>query len=495
MYSVASAAAVKEYEQRLMKDGTVPSLLLMERAALSVYESLCTRLDAMEQKEKRVLILSGTGNNGADGLALARFLTERKDVHTRVICTGNKEHATEEWRTQAGILERLGLRIEELPDKLPDWDIAVDAMLGIGLSRPLDERYQAVLEQLNAARREEGRMVIAIDIPTGLNSDSGRPQPVAVCADLTVSFTAFKRGMLLGEGRHYCGKVKICPIGAMEETLPQESLLHWEEVKKRLPERDILGHKGSFGKVLCISGSEGMPGAGILNARSVLYSGAGMVRIISPAANRELMIGSVPEAMFLAAEDCGEEELKKALDWADALVLGCGCGAAAASWLERRELMLWKGPVLIDADGLNALAKDKSFLKERAARGCPVVLTPHPGEFARLFPGTDMQDADALKALAAEYGCILVAKSATTVVSDGIKLYYNTEGNDGMATAGSGDVLAGIIGALLCVCESPLEAAAFGVSLHAHCGDEAAELHGKAAVTASALIDALEIRR
>ncbi|MBR3524388.1 MAG: NAD(P)H-hydrate dehydratase [Lachnospiraceae bacterium] len=492
MEKVASAEQIKAYEKNLIEEIGIPSLLLMERAALHLYEAVCRMLHAFpDKRKKRILILCGSGNNGADGLALARFLTERDDISLRLCCTGNPDHATDEWKTQAGILSKLGIGIGGFPDPLPEFDIAVDAMLGIGLSRPLDERYQDLIGQLNERRRECDCRILSVDIPTGLHTDRGLPLPVAVTADETVTFSAIKRGLIVNKGRHYSGSILCRPIGTDIES--GEVLMHWEEMKKELPARDPLGHKGSFGKVLCITGSVEMPGAAVLNAQAALKSGAGMVKIITPSANRDLLIKAVPEAMFVPAE-CDDARLRKELDWADVLVLGCGLGKETASaWLSKKAVREWPHPLVIDADGLNALAEDPAFLEERAKINAPTVLTPHPGEFARLFPEEKefLQDADRLRTLAARCGCILTAKSATTMAADAKRVYYNTEGNDGMATAGSGDVLAGISGALLCVCPDPLIAAALAVSMHAHCGELAAARYGKAGVTATSLIEAL----
>ena len=495
MERVASAEQIKAYEKKLITEKGVPSLLLMERAALHLYERVCRILAALPQNgKKRILILSGSGNNGADGLALARFLLERDDTELTLCCTGNPDHATEEWKTQAGILSKLGQNIGGFPDPLPAFDILVDAMLGIGLNRPLDERYQALINAINQRRRETDCRILSVDIPTGLHTDRGLAMPVAVMADETVTFSAIKRGLIVNEGCRYSGVLCCRPIGIYDETKGcGEYRMHWEEMKNELPPRDPLGHKGSFGKVLCITGSAEMPGAAILNAQAALKSGAGMVKILTPAVNRDLLIKAVPEAMFVPAE-CDDARLKKELDWADVLVLGCGLGKAAASeWLSKKAIREWPHPIVIDADGLNALAEDLSFLTERAQVAAPSILTPHPGEFARLFPEEKeaMQDADRLRFLTDRYGCILTAKSATTMVADAKRVYYNTEGNDGMATAGSGDVLAGITGALLCVCPDPFMAAALAVSMHAHCGDLAAARYGNSGVTASSLIEAL----
>ncbi len=492
MKRVASAEQIKAYEKNLIEELGVPSLLLMERAALHLYEAVCRMLNAFpEKRKKRILILCGSGNNGADGLALARFLRERKDAELTLCCTGNPDHATEEWKTQAGILSKLGIGIGGFPDPLPEFDIAVDAMLGIGLSRPLDERYQDLIGQLNKRRGECDCRILSVDIPTGLHTDRGLPLPVAVMADVTVTFSAVKRGLIVNDGRRFSGSILCRPIGMDIEN--GEVLMRWEEMKKELPARDPLGHKGSFGKVLCITGSAEMPGAAILNAQAALKSGAGMVKIITPSANRELLIKAVPEAMYVPAE-CDDLRLQKELDWADVLVVGCGLGKeTAAAWLSKKAIREWPHPLVIDADGLNALAEDPGFLTERADIKAPTILTPHPGEFARLFPEEKefMQDADRLRALAERYACVITAKSATTMVADAKHVYYNTEGNDGMATAGSGDVLAGISGALLCVCPDPFMAAALAVSMHAHCGDLAAGRYGNAGVTASSLIEAL----
>ncbi len=489
---------MRSYEGYLMETLGIPSLLLMERAAgyisKKVFEHIRQLADA------HVVVVCGCGNNGADGMAAARLLAEYENVRISVVQIGDPSRRSESNKIQAQILEHMGIRITYDPEEVlqKHTDVIVDAIFGIGINRDLSDVYLDAVRSINAYREAHSDCyVIAVDLPSGLHTDLGIPQPDAVVADETVTFGYPKRGILLREGRRYCGAVTCGGIGIPQpDSACADRVMEWGEICKLMPKRDLLGHKGTFGKVLCIAGSAGMPGAAILNAAAVLRSGAGMVKVIGVSQNRDLMMQAVPEAMFVAMDDeIDEEALAAELHWADTVLLGSGLTKErAGAFLKSTALKDCEKPMVIDADGLNALAEQKKFLMARKESGRITYLTPHPGEFRRLFPETEPhaeQQPDTVRGLAKEYGVILLAKSATTLVANGDKIYYNAMGSDALATAGSGDVLAGALAAVVCVINDPLMAAVYADILHAMAGRAAAQQSGNAGVTASDLIRAL----
>ena len=491
MKQLVTAEQMRAYEGYLMETLGIPSLLLMERAAGYIRDAAAELLKG--RRNPVILVVSGCGNNGGDGLAAARMLSE-EGAQIIVSVIGDPNRSTESRNLHADILERMKIPfcpdLQQGLDKAPD--LIIDAVFGIGVNRELGAEYLDAVRQINHYRAQhEDVRVLSVDLPSGLHTDSGIPLPEAVYADVTVTFGCPKRGMYINEGRRYCGSV-ICRSIGPEGTDIADFLMVWDDIGKLLPKRDPLGHKGTFGKVLCIAGCESMPGASILNARSVLCCGAGMVKVLSESANRELLMQTVPEAMFTPMDTIDEVLLQKELEWADTVLLGSGLGKErAAAFLESDALKNCDKRMIIDADGLNALAEQMVFLKMRKERGLVTFLTPHPGEFARLFPNASekgRQDPEAVRMLAKEYGIVLLAKSATTLVTDGGNMYYNSLGSDALATAGSGDVLAGILAAVSCVIKDPLQAAVYADALHAMAGQKAAGQIGTAAVSASEII-------
>ena len=496
MNAIFTAEEMRAYEGYLMETLGIPSLLLMERAAGYVCEAVrqyCT------EEQSGVVVFAGCGNNGADGLAAARMLKENAGIDLRIVVVGNRSHASDSWKVQAGILEKMGIPFStDVTEALGRrTDVIVDAIFGIGLNREIREEAHKAVEQINAYRNSHPECrVISVDVPSGLHTDKGIPMPQAVYADVTVTFGAYKRGLFINEGRRYSGKVSLKPIGIPDSSAPARQIrMEWPGISGFYPKRDPLGHKGTFGKVLCIAGCADMAGASILNARSVLRAGAGMVKVIGVSKNRDLLLQTVPEAMFSAIDTMdavGEDMLNAATHWADTVLLGSGLGKERADmFLKSSALRNCEKPLVIDADGLNALADNMEFLKKRKDKGRITYLTPHPGEYARLFPNEEdrkLQDPDRTAQLAKEYGVILLAKSATTLVTNGDKVYYNTLGSDALATAGSGDVLAGLLAAVSCVIPDPLKAAVYADALHAMAGQMAAAKQGSAGVTASDLI-------
>lgn len=485
----------------------IPSMVLMERAALAVLHTF----DELGLSPGRVLIVAGMGNNGGDGLALGRLLLERgEDV--AVYMEGNPEKMTEETRLQKKILEKSGFSIQS---KIEDteYDMVIDALFGIGLSREITGDCRTLVERINHMK-SRGALVCSLDIPSGICADDGRVLGCSVCADITVSFAFAKIGHLCYPGRESAGKLFVKDIGVTEKSFgcKKPSAFYYEraELGCLLPKRQKAGNKATFGKVLLAAGSRDMCGACILCAGAVLRAGAGMVKIITPACNREIIQQSVPEAMLYTFEGLPDEEkVLQSMDWADVVVAGPGLGTGQdgsllMEWILRYErsspqsLPDAKGlPLVIDADGLNLIAM-KSEL-QNMLKGKKAILTPHPGELMRLlkkdmksYQGRQMELS---RELAELFSCTAAAKDASTlVVQNGREeIYINTSGNDGMATAGSGDVLAGLIGGLLAQKMEPFEAACLGVFLHGLAGENASERKGRFGMLAGDIVESLSL--
>lgn len=510
MEYIVTAEEMKYYDRTTIEEIGIPSLVLMERAALSVLNEI----EAADKKGK-VLILAGCGNNGGDGLALARLLAEREYPVEVVVC-GNPIKATNEWKKQADILQNYAVTIHmESPFKgrnllKKEYTVLVDALFGVGLSREVTGDYA---EMINIFNELEGYK-IAIDIPSGIHSDTGEVMGCAVRADVTVCLGFPKRGHFFYPGYEYCGQVKVREIGigkaAFRGRMPG-MYRYTEDIKKLLPKRSPNGNKGTFGKVLLVAGSRNMAGAAVLSAKSCYQTGAGMVKVVTPECNRIILQETVPEALLWTYPDKinHSDETNTAhegatiylrdsdLGWANVCAIGPGLGTdEAALCLLKQLLRNSQNPLVIDADGLNLLAKYPDLQEEiavRTAEGRSIIMTPHVAELSRLL-GESIKDikehpTESAMRLADRLGCVVVSKDARTLICQSDSpVCMNTTGNSGMATAGSGDVLTGIIAGLLAQGMEAFEAASIGGYLHGLAGDVAADKLLEYGVTASSLI-------
>ncbi len=476
----------------------IPSMVLMERAALSVADELSEQTGT---SPKRILVVAGMGNNGGDGLAIGRLLALKGNAVSFYLA-GNRDKMTTETIAQLKIIKNLGFSIQS---KLEDaeYDMVVDALLGIGLSGMVEGDYAGTIEKINCYGRR-GAYICAVDIPSGVSADTGKIMGCAVRADLTVTFAFAKRGHLLYPGKEYSGRLIVKDIGITENALAAESPTAFcyekEDIMKLLPMRVPDGNKGTFGKVLLFSGSMDMCGASILCGSSILKSGAGMVKIITPSCNRQILQQSFPEAMlYTYGEIPDEAKVKQSLKWCDVVVAGPGMGTDQDAYLLMKWLLEDQSiPMVIDADGLNLLASHEE-LAQMAALRVPgkTIITPHPGELNRLLT-TDRKEYELRReqlifALAEKLNSIVIAKDAVTIVAKAGKpeIYINTSGNDSMATAGSGDVLAGITGGLLAQGMDEFEAACLSVYLHGLSGESAGIKKGRYGVVATDIIEEL----
>ena len=475
MERIVTAAMARETDRRSIEEIGIPSLVLMERAAEACAERV---REAMAGKSRpNVLVLSGTGNNGADGLAVARMVCEEAD--TRCLVLGNEEKATAEWKTQRQILSHLPVGFldaeSDWQEALREADVIVDAVFGIGLCRDVTGVFAEVLKLAGGTEAHR----ISVDIPSGIHTDTGQVCGTAFAAHETVTFGSRKPGHLLYPGRAYAGRVTVRDIGFPGCAYPPSSLSVCRSEDVILPARDPAGNKKTFGTVLLFAGSPGMAGASVFAAKAALAAGTGLVRVLAPEGNRVILQTLVPDAVMSLYGDCPDEPLITALlRWAD--VVACGPGIGTGEAAERTLEMILKGRpprLVLDADALNLLARHPEWIPLLTP---DTILTPHPGELSRLT-GRPVQEllADPIASAgeaARRYGCIVVCKNACTVTAlpDG-EVFLNETGSDALAKGGSGDVLAGLMAGLLAAGLTARDAAVFSVRLHGEAGEKAGE--------------------
>ena len=475
----------------------IPSLVLMERAALQVVETV--------KKEKiditRSLIVCGSGNNGGDGIAVGRLLLE-KGAKVTVVLAGNPDHCTEEAKEQIRIFQAIGGTVErEIPQE--SYTAVFDALFGIGLSRKVEGRYAGILERMNEMEAAK----VAVDIPSGIDSSTGEVLGTAFQADLTVTFAYLKTGMALFPGALYAGNVQVRDIGIYLRggvEGPRYLSYEREDIKTLCPKRGADAHKGTYGRVLMITGSEGMAGAAILSASAAYRMGSGVVRILTPRCNQAVLQAKLPEVIVTPYKEEISRQMETLLDWADVICAGCGLGMDERTKEVLETLLIYlenhEKPCVLDADALNNLAGMEQKKREMllSGAGSRLIFTPHVKEFARLLGKTTEETKKSRMGLAQQYAktynIILAAKDARTVVAGKGKIpYLNLSGNSAMAKAGSGDVLAGMITGCLALGMERFEAAAFGVFVHGLCGDEARDRYGAHSVLATDLIEMIPI--
>ncbi len=480
MEYLVNAEEMRRCDTNTIEKFHVPAVVLMERAALGIVEAIHKKYG---KNRGKVLIAAGTGNNGADGIAVGRLLVQ-EGFQVTFFLAGKRERFSPLMELQVKIMEAYGGDIcTGFPEA--EYDIIVDALFGIGLTRELKGDFLETVRRI----KESTAWKISVDMPSGIHTDTGAVLGDAVKADVTVTFAYRKLGLVLFPGCSYAGEVIVKQIGITEEGFEGRKpniFCFGDEAEVSMPERKKDGNKGTFGKVLVIAGSREMSGACCLSAEAAFRMGCGMIRILTVKENREILAKRLPEAILGLYEKREEmkEQLKAGCAWADCVLLGPGLGCNEETE-EKLQFVLEQcdKPLVIDADGLNLLSENfglyNSLKKSIIEKNRDVILTPHPGEFARLRKKSvsDIKEAfiREAKEYAEENGCVLVCKDARTVVCDkGEPVYLNLSGNSGMATAGSGDVLAGMITGLLAQGMRAFDAAVLGVYFHGKAGDMAA---------------------
>lgn len=503
--AAAAAAEAVEWEARQFLRGIPSDTVPVYSAGLGGKEeagsdkSGASKTD-ISKTDISIWAVCGTGNNGADGIAAARML-HNEGYQVTVILAGDQTRVTEEFRTQKRIAENLDMQLVEWKDFLPGrCDILIDAVFGVGLTRNVEGEYREVVEMMNQAG---AKSVIAVDMPSGIHSDTGQVMGCAVKAHRTVTFGYEKLGSVLYPGRSYCGKVQVCDIGFPTVSLKkagETACTYGPEDLERIPKRADYGNKGTFGKVLVAAGSPDMGGAAYLCAKAAYGMGAGLVKVMTARENRQMMQQLLPEAILCSYDmEMAEQEpeafhkmIEKECAWADVIVLGPGIGQSMTARMMVREfLMNAYVPVILDADGLNVIAAQPELTQYFTEN---IIITPHLGEMSRL---TGKSIAEIQKELvktaqdySTSYGIQCVLKDAATVVTgrEG-QCYVNSSGNSAMAKAGSGDVLAGTIAGLLALGAEAWDAAALGVYLHGLAGDRVRERKGPHGLLAGELAE------
>lgn len=440
----------------------------MSRAAGAAFDCLLREWPEPEH----IQVLCGTGNNGGDGFLLAD-LAHKRGIPVAVLQVGDPDKIAGDALLARNQAMANGVTIRPFTDqKLLSVGVVVDALLGTGLGGEVRGAYRSAIEAINAS----GVGVLAIDIPSGLSSDSGALLGTAVRADLTITFIGLKRGLFTGDAPEYTGKLYFTDLSVPGEIYQQVKCdcarLELEPLLEALPPRPATAHKGLYGTVLVIGGDHGMAGAAAMAAEAALRCGAGLVRVATRPEHVAALVARVPEVMPLGVES--GDELQPLLDGADVLVVGPGLGQSPWSENMLRGACASALPMVLDADGLNLLARGVVANTYPAMR----VITPHPGEAARLLACTtaDIQRDRfaAVRALQERYGGVAMLKGNGSLVAGAEQVLLSDYGNPGMASGGMGDVLSGVIGSLMAQSIPPLDATALGVCLHGAAGDLAA---------------------
>ncbi|MGE4233155.1 MAG: NAD(P)H-hydrate dehydratase [Bacteriovoracia bacterium] len=499
---IVTAEEMKKIDDTAVDEVGIPSLILMENAGIEAARKI-SEICEEKKYDGEILIFCGKGKNGGDGLVVAR----------RLIANGHRVrifllHSSSEFKNEAAVhlrvleqqrakifsVESASIVAEYFNSATPPF-MVVDALLGTGLKRPIEGLYYDVVEVLNKYSDE----LIALDIPTGVNGDSGKTTGNSVIATHTISFGFPKLGHFLPPGAARRGKlynVDLCfPKQWSKEG--DKFLLTHDNIAPLLQTRDRYGHKNSFGHSLLIGGSPGRTGAIALASQSCLRMGTGLATVASWEESFPSVETRLPAEImtFRIRKEAGDFPVPApGISQFSSVVIGPGLGLGSdAGELLKRLVQEYRGPLVIDADGLNLIAEHKlhEFL---AKRGQPVVLTPHPGEMARLLDiSKDAVVEDPVKCVrqaVEKTGAVVLLKGATTLIhsAEGVT-WFNHYPNDGMATAGSGDVLAGMIGGLLGQKMNPVDATRLGVYLHSLAGRKAAAVYGHRAMTASAIVE------
>ena len=482
-----TAAQTRELDRCAIQQHGVPGIVLMSRAARAAFDCLL----GVWSKPACISVLCGTGNNGGDGFLIAD-LAHKRGIAVQLYQLGDASKISGDALTARKQALANGVPIQPFSADtfdLVDDGIIVDAMLGTGLGGDVREPYGAAIESINAS----GLPVLAVDIPSGLCSDTGRVLAGAVCADVTVSFIGLKRGLFTLEAPDYTGAIHFTDLQLPAEVYSQVvsacARLELEPLLACLPPRPASSHKGSYGSVLIVGGDKGMAGAVAMAAESALRCGAGLVRVATHAEHVPALVARTPEVMAHAV--CTIQDLTPLLQQSDVLVVGPGLGQSVWSQQMLHAALASGKPMVLDADGLNLLAKGGQKIERRDNW----VLSPHPGEAGRLLGLTTAEvQADRFASAAQlqqHYGGIVILKGNGSLVASAEQMLLSNYGNPGMASGGMGDVLSGVLGALLAQAEvhglSALESVALAVVLHGAAADLAAR-DGQRGLSATDLI-------
>lgn len=502
MQIAVTSEQMRQMDQITIQNYGIPGIVLMENAGRAVADVILHEYSPGVQ----ILVFCGKGNNGGDGFVVARYLINN-NFAVRVFLAGKVTDLKGDAKYNYTILQNMHVPVHSIQTQkdlksLPLEGVIVDGLLGTGITGAVRGIYTDLIAWIN----NSGLPVVSVDCPSGLNCDTGTFEPVCVQADLTVTMGEIKQGLLLSPGNVQTGDLEVADIG-FPKTIYQDVPTHtfvldaWT-VANMLPLRPINGHKGDFGKIFLLAGSRGLTGAAALASMASLRAGAGLSVLGIPESINPILEEKLTEVMTKPFSDNGDgtlsfeafEAIEDFLPWADALAIGPGLsGNPHTAELIRKLVPNLTYPTVLDADGINAFEGHMQLLQESSFKG---IITPHPGELSRLT-GLSIHEIEKdririVRETAQKLGCVLVLKGGPTIIGipDG-NVYINTTGNSGMGTAGTGDVLTGIIGGLLAQGLSATHAALCGVFIHGLAGDIAAEVSGERSLIASDLLESL----
>lgn len=475
MKGIFSVQSTKEIDRLTVEKIGIPSLVLMENAAEGI-------LNQVVHKGESYIIFCGIGNNGGDGLALARkLLYHNKKV--KVFILGDINRCSNDFKINYNILNNITDDIEFINDKILESlnleiksaDVVIDAIFGIGLSRIIDGLNYKVISLIN----KNSNYTVSVDSPSGLDCETGEVLGISVKANETYSIETYKKGFFLTNSQEYLGDIKIIKIGIPDKIKNKYDdgiyLLDREDYKKILPKRLITGHKGDYGKVLILAGSKNFTGAGYIVTEAAIRSGSGLVTLLVDDSIQSIFQNKLIEAMTLPYSDT--DKILDMLKNIDVLICGPGLGVGKVS----RDILTMcitksKCNILLDADALNIISEDKSLIKYLKNRA---IFTPHPGEMARLTNKSineiEKNRIEESIKYARDNNVIIVLKGYNTVITDGNRTFINRVGSSKMASGGMGDCLSGIIGSLIGQGVLNIDSAVLGVYLHGLCGDKLGE--------------------
>ena len=489
---IFSAEQIRKADQYTIKEEPIKSIDLMERAALAFVKWFELNFDA----ERRVIVFCGTGNNGGDGLAIGRILSFKGwNVHTLTVKKSSKQSLdfTMNYLKLAEVRDVPDINsTEDFTFDIQPSDIVIDAIFGSGLTRPVKGIYAETIHLIN----NSSATIVSVDVPSGLFIDSSSEKEAIIKADFVLSFQTPKLAFLLPENSEFVKNWLVADIGLHPDFMSNEqtdySYIEKEYVKGLLKRRSKFAHKVDFGRVLIMSGSWGKMGAAILCAKACVKSGAGLVTAHIPTCGYQIMQTAIPEVMV--SRDFGKKIITNIPEVStyDAIGIGPGIDTHIDTYEVISQLLSgYNKPIVLDADAINIIADEKSFMKMLPEGS---ILTPHPGEFKRMtgFWNDDFERLEQQIELSKEFKIYIVLKGAHTSIStpEG-KVFFNSTGNPGMATGGSGDVLTGMITSLLGQGYSPQNSAIIGVYLHGLAADIGVDFLGEECLTASDIIEYL----
>jgi NAD(P)H-hydrate epimerase len=471
---IASSSITREIDKFCIEVLKIPGIVLMENAALKIIKNIDFN------NFKSFLVLCGTGNNGGDGFAVARHLFSiNKNVE--IFFIGSQDKMTSDCRTNYNILKNMDLKINkvnnledanELKEAAARCDMCIDALFGTGITRNIEGIYDLAITIIN----ENSKFTLSIDIPSGLNGDTGEVMGNCIKSNKTVTFQYYKRGFLNYGNDKYTGEIIVEDIGipkfVEEKFYNKEFIVDKTLIKNSIKIRDKYSHKGDYGRVLIIAGSKGFTGASYICTEAAVRSGAGLVTLACNEEIQDILSSKLIEAMTISYND--ETKLKELIQKSNAIAIGPGLGNNAKTFEILKYVILnAKCPVIIDADGINMLKDNLHILKNKKGK---IIITPHVGEMSRItgFETEYINEhrIEVSKKLAQDYGIIVLLKGYNTVITDGEYVFINSTGNSSMASGGMGDCLTGIIASFIAQKYEPLKAAYISAFIHGYTGEK-----------------------